>query len=189
MSGNLLLITGASGHMGYRAVINALEAGYNVRAAVRSHAKAETILTAASTKALAPGKRLQIVFVPDIIADGAYDEAVRDVGYILHIASPIAFESDDYERDVIAPAVKGTTGILRSALRAPTVKRIVITSSIIAVIPWNDFIRDQSETIFTADNRIPNQHAPFEHSFQAYAASKTNALNATSAYLHDYSPL
>ncbi len=84
---------------------------------------------------LAPGSRLQFTFVPDILADGAYDEAVKDVKYIIHIASPIAKETEDYERDVIQPAVKGTTNILKSALKAPTVKRIVITSSILAVIP------------------------------------------------------
>lgn len=182
MSSNLVLITGASGHMGYRAVIDALEAGYHVRAAVRSSSKADIILAAASTKALAPGKKLEFVFVPDITADEAYDEAVKDVRYIVHTASPIAFESDKYERDLIAPALKGTTGILKSALKTPTVKRIVITSSIIAIMPWNDFIRDESETVFTVDDRISDQHAPFNHYFQAYAASKTNALNATGAY-------
>lgn len=188
MTGEIVLVTGASGHMGFRAVVNALEAGYHVRAAVRNQAKADAILAAPSIKALVPGKKLTFVFVPDIIADGAYDEAVKDVTYILHIASPLAGASDDYERDTIQPAVKGTSGVLKSALKAPTVKRIVITSSIVAVIPWNDFIMEETDQVFTADDRIPDSYPPFVHHFQAYAAAKTRALNVTDKFMETEKP-
>ncbi|KAK3178512.1 hypothetical protein OEA41_000648 [Lepraria neglecta] len=175
MTGELVLVTGASGHMGFRAVVNALEAGYHVRAAVRNQAKADVILAAPSIKALASGTKLTFVFVPDIIADGAYDETVKDV-------------TDDYERDAIQPAVKGTTGVLKSALKAPTVKRIVITSSIIAVIPWNDFIVEETDQVFTADDRIPDSYPPIVHHFQAYAAAKARALNATDKFMETEKP-
>jgi len=140
MTGEIVLITGASGHMGFQAVINALELGHNVRAVVRTQAKANVILAAPSIKKLAPGSKLQFVLVPDILTDGAYDKAVREVDYILHIASPLAKETEDYERDVVQPAVKGTTNILNSALKASTIKRIVITSSIIAVCTFSVYL-------------------------------------------------
>jgi nucleoside-diphosphate-sugar epimerase len=44
----LLLITGGSGFIGYRITVEALEAGYTVRATVRNHGKAEKILSAPS---------------------------------------------------------------------------------------------------------------------------------------------
>lgn len=33
---------------------------------------------------------LEIVVVPDILADGAFDDAAKDATYILHIASPLS---------------------------------------------------------------------------------------------------
>ncbi|KAK4695546.1 hypothetical protein P7C71_g2223, partial [Lecanoromycetidae sp. Uapishka_2] len=188
MAGALVLITGTSGHMGFRALVNALELQYTVRAAVRSQAKADAILAAPSVKKLAPGSKLQFVFVTDILADGAYDEAVKDVRYIVHIASPLAKETEDYERDVIQPAVKGTTNILYSALKAPSVERIIITSSIIAVIPWKNFMMEETSQVFTADNRISDVHPPFQHYFQAYGASKANSLNATDKFIKTEKP-
>ena len=188
MSKDLVLVTGASGYLGFRVVVNALEAGYNVRAAVRSQAKADVILAAASIQAIAPQGKLHFVFTPDILSDGAYDEAVKDVQYVIHTASPLPSGSDDYERDLLVPALKGTTGILKSAILAPTVKRIVITSSVVAVIPWEANVMEESDTIFTAKNRIPDSHAPFGNPFQAYCASKVNALNATDAFVKKENP-
>ena len=188
MTGELVLITGASGHMGFRAVVNALELGYQVRAAVRNQDKADIILNALSIKALAPGKKLTFIFVPDIVANGAYDEAVKDVTYILHIASPIAKPSDDYERDAIQPALRSTMNILESALKVPTVKRVVMTSSVIAVAPFTEFVAEESPRIFTANDRIPDEFGPFGHHFQAYAAEKVRALNATDKFIKTQKP-
>ena len=184
MSNKLVLVTGASGHLGFRVVVNALEAGYDVRAAVRSQSKADTILSAASIKALAPKGRLQFILVPEIIVDGAYDEAVRGADYVIHTASALPFETDDHERDVLEPALKGTTGILGSASKAPSVKRIVITSSIVAVMPRNQ----ETDTTLTADGRIPDSHGPFSNPFEAYCAAKANALNATDAFVQNQRP-
>jgi nucleoside-diphosphate-sugar epimerase len=188
MTGELVLVTGASGHIGFRVVFNALEAGYHVRAAVRNQVKADTILTAPSMETLAPGKKLTFVFVPDMLADGAFDEAVKDVTYIIHTASPLPAPSDDYERDLVQPAVNGTTGILKSALMNPTVKRIVITSSMGAVIPWKYISSEESDRVFTADDRIADPHPPFTHPAEAYCASKVRALNATDKFVETEKP-
>ena len=188
MGGELILVTGATGHLGYRALVLALEAGYKVRAAVRSQAKAETILTAPSIKALAPGSKLDFVIVPDILADSAYDDAVKGVKAILHIASPLAIATEDYERDIITPAIKGTTNILKAAAKEPSVRRIVITSSIIAVIPWTDFMIKEATHVYTADDNTPDPSGPYAHSFEAYGAAKTKALNVTKSFVKKEKP-
>ena len=182
-------MTGASGYMGYRALVLALEAGYRVRAAVRSQAKAEIILAAPSIKALAPGSKLDFTIVPDIVADGAYDDAVKDVNAILHIASPPPIPTDDYERDIIVPSIKGILNILKASAKELSVKRIVITSSIIAVIPFTDFmVTEDPQEVYTADNVIPDPSGPYAHSFQAYGAAKTKALNATKEFVQTEKP-
>ena len=188
MSRHLVLLTGASGHLGFRTVVNALEAGYHVRAAVRSQSKADAILAAPSIKALAPAGKLHFIIVPDITVVGAYDQAVKDVEYVIHIASPLVPQTNDYEHDVLEPALKGTMGILESALKVSTVKRIVITSSIIAVVPWTNLAKGKLETVITANDRTPDPHGPFSSGFEAYAAAKTIALNATDRFVETRNP-
>lgn len=53
----------------------------------------------------------------------------------MHTASPYSFKVDDPVRDFLDPAIKGTTGILKSIKTyAPAVKRVVITSSSAAIL-------------------------------------------------------
>lgn len=55
--------------------------------------------------------------------------------YVVHTASPYQLSWDDPVKDCLDPAIKGTTGILKSIhAYAPTVKRVVITSSSAAIL-------------------------------------------------------
>jgi nucleoside-diphosphate-sugar epimerase len=81
---------------------------------------------------------VSFVIVGDIAQDGAFDSAVQSsppFDYVVHTASPYQLHFDDPFRDCLDPAIKGTTGILKSIKAfAPTVKRVVITSSSAAVL-------------------------------------------------------
>jgi nucleoside-diphosphate-sugar epimerase len=57
---------------------------------------------------------------------------MKDVDYVLHIASPFPRELPKLEDDLIAPAQTGTLGVLKAASAAGA-KRIVVTSSSNAV--------------------------------------------------------
>ena len=110
---DLVLLTGGTGHLGFRVLLSALEAGYSVRAAVRSEKKAETIMNNAVLKALNRGSQLSFVVVADFHVEGAFDEAVKGVKYIIHVASPIptGMPADgDYDKMYLKPAVQGTYG-------------------------------------------------------------------------------
>ncbi len=192
MAGDLVLITGGTGLIGIKTIQLALQAGYSVRAAVRSQAKADTILATPTVKKLQPASRLSFVIVPDILANNAYDEAVKGVKYIIHLASPIVkgegFTPEQYESHLIAPAVKGTIGILSAAYKTTGIKRIVITSSEVAIIPWADFIAKEVDTVFDESYHIPEPQGPYTHPFEAYAASKVHALYATNRFLEEKHP-
>jgi len=86
---NIVFITGGSGHIGSRVIVDALQAGYSVRAAVRSQEKANKVLSIPSIRAINPGNKLEFVIVPDLLVDGAYDEAIKGATYVVHVASPI----------------------------------------------------------------------------------------------------
>ncbi|MCJ1399447.1 hypothetical protein MMC11_002649 [Xylographa trunciseda] len=191
---DLVLITGGTGHLGFRVLVDALHAGYNVRAAVRSQEKANAILEAPSVNAFSPSSsQLSFVIVENILEDGAYDEAVKGVQYIIHVASPISAKTEDipeeeFDSYFIQPALKGTLGILKSASKISGIKRIVITSSEVAIIPWKEFYQEESDVIFNDQWKTPLAKAPYANKFEAYAASKVGALLATQDFVKENNP-
>ena len=133
MSGKFILLTGATGHVGFASLVVALSNGYRVRAAIRRESSIPQIKTPKSIQPYLP--QLEFIIVPDITVDGAYDEAVKGVDAIVHIASPLVSDAgEDFQAGLVTPAVKGTLSILNSAIKSPSVKRIVITSSVVAIV-------------------------------------------------------
>lgn len=69
--------------------------------------------------------------------------------YVIHTASPYSFKVNDPIRDFLDPAIKGTTGILESIRAyAPSVKRVIITSSSAAIINPKKHEKVYNETIW-----------------------------------------
>jgi len=172
--GDLVLVTGATGFIGAHVVEELVAAGYKVRGTSRSKDKAQFLLNYVE-KTYGSGK-LEIADVPDMIADGAYDEAVLGVAGIVHLASILTFSNKPDE--VIAPSVKGTLNILKSATKEPKVKSLVVTSSSTAACmpsinmkatitkdSWNDFA-------------VKAACEPDPDGYVVYAASKTEAERA-----------
>ncbi|KAF6811911.1 nad dependent epimerase [Colletotrichum plurivorum] len=174
----LVLVTGANGFIGARTVEALLKAGYSVRAATRSPASATPLLDALPE--YTKSGQLSSTIVEDITVPGAFDEAVKGATAIAHIASSVDFSVTDAEY-VIGSAVKGTTGIMRSALREPGIKSFVYMSSIVAVRgqgpqwqgrsateeDWND----QAEDALAELGDKPTGHS-------IYAVSKVRAERA-----------
>jgi nucleoside-diphosphate-sugar epimerase len=52
--------------------------------------------------------------------------------YVVHCASPVVFQAEDPERDIIKPAVEGTTNVLRAAVAAG-VTRVVYTATMASI--------------------------------------------------------
>lgn len=128
-SSNLVLMTGGSGFVGSSIALEFLRNGYPVRLAVRSQ---ELAAKFKEGKFAEHQDLLSYAVVKDITAPGAYDEAVKDAVYIVHSASPIPNNVKDNKADLLDPAIQGALGMLRSATKSPSVKRVVITSSVAA---------------------------------------------------------
>ncbi|PTB65552.1 NAD(P)-binding protein [Trichoderma citrinoviride] len=192
---DLLVLTGATGFLGFKTLVLALEAGYNVRIVVRSAAKASKVLNSPSIKALNPSaEKLSHVIVENMEIPGAFDEALKGATYVIHCASPIpsfggeAVTQEQYNEYFIQPAVRVTIGLLESCRKAGTIRRVVITSSVAANIPWQYYLGQGDDKIFTAESRIPVDKGPYESEFQAYSASKAAALNESEAWIAKNKP-
>ncbi|KAJ2922034.1 hypothetical protein H1R20_g15066, partial [Candolleomyces eurysporus] len=195
--GDTVLVTGANGYIPIWVVRKLLEKGYNVRGTVRKAEKGE-YLNKYFDRYVKQG-RLELVVVEDITKEGAFDEAVKGVDAIEHMASPFHENVDDPEGpftpiplspfihaftsrnpELIRPAVEGTLGILKSALKNnPAIKRIVITSSCAAVITVTPEVRTFSEADWNElsinETREQGRQAP---PMTKYRASKTLAEKA-----------
>ena len=111
--------------------------------------------------------------------DDAFDEAVRGVDVIHHIASPFHLKAEE-PSEIIAPAVSGTVSVLKSAQKyGDNLKRVVIVSSTAAVFELTGEPQTYNEGNW-------NDRAIYEvavkgkdaDQFSKYCASKTIAERA-----------
>ncbi|KAK5110782.1 hypothetical protein LTR85_000727 [Meristemomyces frigidus] len=134
MAPSRILLTGANGFLGAHILRQLLpRPGVFVRAVVRSQAKVEAV-----TQDFSGFSNIDFAIVPDITAPQAFDDALSktDVPFdaVIHTASPFLYSAVTGNRDFLDPAVKGTTEMLKAVQAvAPSVKRVVITSSFAAV--------------------------------------------------------
>src|SRR4051794_24481777 len=130
-----VLLTGGSGFIAAHCIDYLLQGGHSVVFTVRSHDKGGEIL---SNHPNVSQDRLSYVIVEDIAKENAFDEAVKSdppFEAVLHTASPYHFKVTDPKKDLLDPAIIGTTGLLRAIKKnAPSVKRVAITSSFAAMV-------------------------------------------------------
>ncbi|KAI3467915.1 hypothetical protein Pfo_024578 [Paulownia fortunei] len=84
-------------------------------------------------KALEGAEERLHLFQANLLEDGSFDSAVDGCEGVFHTASPVLFSVTDPQAELIEPAVKGTLNVLRSCSKAPSVRRVVVTSSIASV--------------------------------------------------------
>lgn len=103
-------------------------------------------------------------------------------------ASPFHFNVKDTKKDLLDPAINGTTGILKAIKKyAPTVKHVVVTSSFASIIhpkegKWPGKVYSEADwnptTIEEADSDPTT----------GYRASKTLAEKAAWKFLEEEKP-
>lgn len=135
-----------------------------------------------------PQSKLSYVIVKDIAEEGAFDEVVvSDPPFdaVIHTASPFHFNITDPKKDLLDPAIIGTTEILKAIkARAPNVKRVAITSSFASIINSKNHPRIYSEEDW---NPVTMEEA-LEDPVTGYRASKTFAERAAWGFVRNEKP-
>ncbi|KAH7679264.1 Cinnamyl-alcohol dehydrogenase protein [Dioscorea alata] len=130
MSGKVVCVTGASGFIASWLVKLLLDRGYTVKATVRDLGdpkKTEHL------RALDGASERLKLFKANLMEEGSFDVAVDGCECVFHTASPCFVNSADPQAELIDPAVKGTLNVLGSCVKFPSIKRVVVTSSVAAV--------------------------------------------------------
>ncbi len=125
-----ILVTGASGFVAIHTIVQLLEQGYNVRSTLRTLSR-EAEVRETISKYVQINDRFEIL-PADLEQDSGWDEAMKGVEYVLHVASPFPLFEPKHEDELIIPAVQGTLRVLRAAHKAKA-KRVVQVSSNAAI--------------------------------------------------------
>ena len=158
-----VLLTGISGYIGNHCAVELLKNGYSVRGSVRNLSKSKKVIEAIK-KEVDPKDNLEFCEL-DLLNDDGWDEAMKGCEFVLHVASPFINIEPKDENEYIRPAVDGTMRALKAAKKA-SVKRVVITSSIVSML------EDADKSININSNSWTNINAK---NVSAYAKSKTLA--------------
>jgi nucleoside-diphosphate-sugar epimerase len=126
-----VLVTGGSGFIAGHCILHLLEQGFPVRATVRSLAKEGSVRAVLSEAGMVNGGNLSFV-AADLTHDDGWQDAMADIDFVLHVASPVKPGFVGNPDDLIVPAREGTLRVLRAA-RDAGVKRVVLTSAFHAV--------------------------------------------------------
>ncbi|KAL8547587.1 hypothetical protein ACS0TY_007059 [Phlomoides rotata] len=129
--GKIVCVTGASGFLASCLVKLLLERGYTVKATVRNLSDPMKVV---HLKAFDGAKDRLVLFEADLLEDGSFDSAINGCDGVFHTASPVVFDPADPQAEVIEPALRGTLNVLKSCSKASSVRRVVLTSSITAVL-------------------------------------------------------
>ena len=120
-------MTGASGFIATHVCKLAAEQTHSVRGTVRSLHNACKI---EPLRAAVPQIEL---FEADLLSDEGWSEAMQGCEYVFHVASPFPLHAPADENDLLRPAVEGTLRVLRAAVAEASVKRVIVTSSVVAI--------------------------------------------------------
>ena len=138
-------VTGAAGFIAGHVIVDLLDDGHDVHATVRDLGNDAKRSHLDALKEQYSG-RLKM-FEANLLEPGSLDAALEGCDALIHTAAAVKLAAPDPQKQIIDVAVQGTRNVLDSVARVPSVKRIVMTSSIAAVMSY-----DQQDKTYTEDD-------------------------------------
>lgn len=181
-----IFVSGATGYIAQHVVKQLIEQGYRVVGSVRTIEKGEKL------KQLLGSDNFVYEIVEDLSKEGVFDEALKkhpETTVFLHTASPVNFGVDNCERDLIIPALRGTTGALR-AIKAhgPQIRKVVITSSYAAINSLASPRAIREGTVNESTWTDITYKEAVQNNASGYAGSKTFAERAAWEFIEKEKP-
>ncbi|KAJ5607047.1 NAD-dependent epimerase/dehydratase [Penicillium hordei] len=181
-SGSTVLVTGITGYIGSHVADQLLQAGFKVRGTVRNIEKAAGLLK--HWESNFGTEQVELVVVQNISEPGAFDEAVKGVSGIAHVASNVSFNPDP--NIVITEVVSSVHSILDSAMQSSSVQSFVYTGSASALGPAVLNVARKLDATSYNEEAVEKAWAPppytMDRAMSVYAASKTQAEEAVFKY-------
>lgn len=174
-SSKLVLVTGGTGFVGSRCILQLLQQGYKVRTTLRSLSRKDEVISMMNYGGIADASNLSFIET-DLTSDKNWQAAADGCDYILHVASPLFLRLPKNDDELIVPAVQGTLRVLKAA-REAKVKRVVLTSSFAAV----GYSHKDPDTLITEESWTDGN----DKSLSAYVRSKALAERAAWDFINN----
>ena len=166
----LVVVTGGSGYIAGYCIAQLLNEGWRVRTTVRNLGRAEEV-RATIGKIAANAGAIEFV-AADLNSDAGWANAVAGADYVLHVASPVPAVDPKTDDELVRPARDGTLRVLKAA-RDAGVKRVVMTSSISAIIVRpRECVRSLSQRRIGLTRRTATTHPPMIGQRQSPSAQR-----------------
>lgn len=175
---SLVVVTGANGFIASHVVQRLLVLGFRVVGTVRSQSKADAVRNTHAQLTPACVDRLETAIVEDITDPEAYlslFQSYQPVA-VFHLASPFGYSVDNYERDMMQPAVRGTEAVFKAAASIRSVERIIHTNSFACI--YDASLGPRAGYTYTSKDWCPltyNDGVTAPNAAVAYRASKAVA--------------
>lgn len=142
-----VLLTGATGYLAGRIAERLLEMGVTIHAPIRNPDNPDKTkyLDAIAEKSKGSIK----YFKADLLDNGSYKKAMQGCELVIHTASPFIMNTKDPQKDLVDPAVNGTKNVLDTVNQTESVKRVVLTSSVVSIYGNNKDLLDYPNQTIT----------------------------------------
>ncbi|MBO9469067.1 NAD-dependent epimerase/dehydratase family protein [Endozoicomonas sp. G2_2] len=161
-----VLVTGGNGYVASWLVKYLLEDGVDVHATVRDPANKKKVGHLEAIAADAPGTLT--LHAADLFDENAFDAPMQGCEVVFHTASPFVISGiDDPQAELVDPALKGTENVLNAVNRVESVKRVVLTSSVVAIYGDAADMADEGVDAFTEahwNTTSSVDHQPYNYS-------------------------
>lgn len=165
-----VLVTGGTGYLASWIIRQLLDEGREVRTTVRNLTQKDKYAHLTSIAVKSKGT-LQF-FEADLLQPGSFSEAMKGCELVIHTASPFKISGiKNAQKELVEPALEGTRNVLESVNKTDSVKRVVLTSSVVAVYGDAVDLAKTEKGIFTEAHW--NFSSSIDH--QPYSYSKTLA--------------
>lgn len=130
---NPVLVTGGTGYLASWIVKQLLDQGFHVNTTVRNKANQQKYHHLLDMASESQGQLS--IYEADLLLDHSFQEAMNDCELVIHTASPFKISGiKNADKELVQPALQGTRNVLFSANDSKSVKRVVLTSSIVAMM-------------------------------------------------------
>lgn len=128
-----VLVTGGTGYLASWIVKQLLDQGFHVNTTVRNKANQQKYHHLLDMASESQGQLS--IYEADLLLDHSFQEAMNDCELVIHTASPFKISGiKNADKELVQPALQGTRNVLFSANDSKSVKRVVLTSSIVAMM-------------------------------------------------------